>query len=246
MLFEVTLIGLAFLIAVFGTLEDHLGRTAKIVLVVLALGVAVANIAKTVNDQDEKRWMRAVLSSNLRLSPEEISRLFQSAQRISSKRGYDAVDYNESDNGLVFFLTRNADIAAIVLTNWDLGVLTGKSTRDVDADLNRHFGESYPARDEEFEDKHKRIGILCAAAAASLASEQAGDYHWDSSIGVRVHFELQGRRTMIQVSPEDIASVPRSAKALYFGRVAETCRDKYNVARNSAQTTSTDQQTAPR
>jgi hypothetical protein len=91
-------------------------------LVGCAFVIAFLGFERVSTDVDEKRWMRTVVSSNLRASPETLKNLEAQVVKYLSKKGYNTYTYYYSNEiGVEFLLFKGDREEALVFNSWDLG-----------------------------------------------------------------------------------------------------------------------------
>ena len=117
-----------------------------------------------------------------------------------------------------------------MLSEADVGrlVAAGATPSEIAKLLVTHSSGSYGLGNTSYaSDVYIRIGLACSGAIRQLKHVKA-DFEQDGGLGVRLDFREDGRPDKILVTPEEIASVPRSARISYFGRFVEICRQKLN------------------
>ena len=116
------IISASFIIAVVGVCWNQPPLLAKIALVGCAFVIAFFRFEKVSTDADEKRWMRTVVSSNLRASPETLKNLEAQVVKSLSKKGYNTYTYYYSNEiGVEFLFFKGDREEALVFNSWDLG-----------------------------------------------------------------------------------------------------------------------------
>ena len=163
-----------------------------------------------------------------------IERLEKAVKEFAKANGYgENVWYGNAHRTLQFFLGDEPRTGVIVLSEADVGrlVAAGATSSEIAKLLADHSSGNYGVGSTRYDDDvYHRIGLLCSGAVQQL-KRVVPDFHQDGS-GVELDVTERGgsKRYEIVVTPEEIASVPRTSKISYFGRLLEICRQKIKGA----------------
>jgi hypothetical protein len=220
----------AFVVAVIAIYvpKEHQTWPIKLLLTVCAFATAAAGVAKHNKDEAGKQRLLDLIAQGDELSPPMIKRFDAEIRKSASEKGYKRIGWYDGGGGLSFFLDGGPQTGAIVLSKHDLRdwLRNGATQNAISKLVEDHSSGEYgvPSYDPDLYD---RIGILCSSAVQELKRTKPREgWHQDAGYGVRVDFELEGKRSSLLVTPDEIASVPRSPRIAYFGRVLEICREK--------------------
>lgn len=230
LLINVLIVAAASLIAIGGIYfpKEVLEKSPwiKTALAAGAVVALIAGVAKAARDEGEKERLR---ESRIGPSPASIQVLEIELGKFAKEKKYERTRWYDVGDGLSFVLERGSETGAIVLSKHDLGRLIERGVTDeVPKLIAEHTSGDYGLANTSYnEDVYNRIAIVCAGAAQQLKRVSRQYWFKDEDYGVRLEFfEPDGTLSNILVTPAEIASVPKSPRIKYFGRVLEICRQK--------------------
>jgi hypothetical protein len=232
---EYLLIAITLAVAVVGTIWEKPPTPAKVILILFALGASAASIAKSIEDDQDKKFLQLALTSTLRPSNSEYTRFYDDFDASVAARGYKRDDYpcHHTPEGLTCFLVSpdSTKHGTLVLNKSDVATLYSNLIRNVSNGPASEslFSKQYnpPTLNEEFLDK---IGVLGFDTFYNMYNDFPSTYNYDPSFGIRIIWQVAGQQKMVQITPEDIKCIPAGNGLEIFYKIERLYRERFEAA----------------
>jgi len=228
------LIGFTLAVAVVGVLWRDPPTPAKVSLILLALATSAASIYKLMEDDQDKKFLQLALTSTLVPSNSDYKRFYKDFDAKAGIRNYSVNDYpcHHSPDGLTCFFA-NADGSkhgTLVLNKTEVATLYANEIRGmsngptVEALFKKQYTPSI--NDEEFLDK---VGIVGVMTFYNTYHTFPRTYDYDPSFGVHIIWDIEGKERVVQISPDDISSIPPGDSLGVFRKIEEIYRQRFKA-----------------
>ena len=200
-----------------------------------ALAASVASIYKSMEENQDKKFLQLALTSTLVPSNSEYTRFFRDFDTQAAAQGYKADDYpcDHTPQGLTCFFVNSdgSKRGTLVLNKADVATLYanlihGASNGPTSEVL---FKKQYTPsiNNEEFLDK---VGILGFDTFYNMYYNYPGNYDYDPSFGVHVMWEEAGKPQVVQITPDGINRIPPGNGLEVFSKIERLYRERFEAA----------------
>ena len=240
MILEIILMVITLSAAVVGTYKDDLSGLVKTFLIVLAIAAGIGTLIKSYKDESDKKFMQAALTSTLNPSNSSYEKICNEVDKIGKAAGFDAdAECHHSSDGMIGLLSEKAgkDYGIVVLNRQNVSDIYANhikksSNQNVINVINEAIHKLYDPKNlnnEEFLDK---VGILGFNIYFNIFDEHPLSYNYDPKFGVKIAFDKDGKKQIVQVSPAELKTFEHGKALNLFHLIGKNFREKFQKFQN--------------
>jgi hypothetical protein len=233
MALDIVLTVITLVVAVIGTLLRDPPRKAQAFLIALAVLASLASVVKAINDESDKEFMKAALTSTLVPSSTCYAQFSKDLSKIGKRFGFNADPrfYHNPEGATCFFSsTDGSKRGTLVFDRSDIAKIYANqiARRNNEKDIAEAFDQSYDPKDWE-EELRNKVCVLGFGVFFDIYRRSPSEFFYDDD-GVRIGFEYNGKRKTVEYDWEELVKLKKTKAVDLFYDLEQGLRKKYEAA----------------